>query len=167
MHGSIIVGKNTHADTDRELPLHSMRHNFMHLAVGHTSYRQLRCCAHLPMATLQRLSAQLPVQRRLRDCWPSVRILAKQASMKPSSRRVPSSVATTALDSWVVSDTRMGWPLRKAPPPRTAWYISPRIGLNTTPTTGCLPTVSPMLTQLKGKRCTKLVVPAGEGGDGG
>lgn len=49
-------------------------------------------------------------------------------------------------------------------PSPPAWYVSPRMGLSTTPTTGCLPMVSPTLTQLKGKRCTKLVVPAGREG---
>lgn len=118
---------------------------------------------HLPMATLQRLRAQEPEQRKLRARWPSCRMRSKQASRKASSRRVPSSaggradevlrgiqvqctaggassaapgrpqpvftcplpnrhppVATTALDSCAVSDTWMGCPLRKAPPPRTA-----------------------------------------------
>lgn len=49
-----------------------------------------------------------------------------------------------------------------------AWYSSLRMGLNTTPTTGRLPMVRPMDTHEKGKRCTKLVVPAaGVGEQGG
>lgn len=44
-----------------------------------------------------------------------------------------------------------------------AWYSSFRMGLYTTPTTGRLPIVRPMDTHEKGKRCTKLVVPAAGG----
>lgn len=83
-----------------------------------------RPASHLPIATEHRLSAQEPLQRRLRAALPSARMRSKQASMKPASRRVPSSVATTARRSSVVSDTRMGWLLRQAPPPRVAWYSS-------------------------------------------
>jgi hypothetical protein len=74
----------------------------------------------LPIATLQRLSAQEPVQRRDRVAAPRRRMRSKAASRKAASRRVPSSVATSALDSWAVSEAWMGLPLRKAPPPRTA-----------------------------------------------
>jgi hypothetical protein len=44
--------------------------------------------------------------------------------------------------------------------PFTAVYISSRIGLYTTPSTGTPPMVNPMLTATNGYPCTKLVVPS-------
>mmetsp|Transcript_3998 Transcript_3998/g.6244 ORF Transcript_3998/g.6244 Transcript_3998/m.6244 type:complete len:201 (-) Transcript_3998:94-696(-) len=82
------------------------------------------------------------------------------AATVAASRLTPISVATSALPSSVTALALMGLPLRVAPCPFTAANVSPMIGFSTTPSTGTLFTARPMLTQVKGKPCTKLVVPS-------
>ena len=72
------------------------------------------------------------------------------AATVSSSRVVPISVAISALFSIDSPEHAHRAPFRKAPRPRTAVYVSLRIGLCTTPTTGRLSTTSAMDTQEKG-----------------
>ena len=86
---------------------------------------------------------------------------AGQCERARSSGRLKDEAQRTAQSNTHPHDTaRPVWDYTPRPPPvlytsstrqrSPAWYSSPSMGLNTTPTTGCLATVSPMDTQEKG-----------------
>mmetsp|Transcript_14952 Transcript_14952/g.36185 ORF Transcript_14952/g.36185 Transcript_14952/m.36185 type:complete len:201 (+) Transcript_14952:335-937(+) len=112
------------------------------------------------MATPHMFIAQLPDARRPRQEVTMACTRPMMAASVAGSRLTPTSVAISALPSSAVSLALIALPFSCAPRPLTAVNVSPKMGFSTTPTTGTLLTARPMETQLKGKRCTKLVVPS-------